>query len=63
MAAKFNSGDLVELKSGGPVMAVERVSPSFNDEGGSSYSCTWFAGDKHQHNQFEEAVLKLAENE
>lgn len=57
MAEKFKAGDLVELKSGGPVMTVE----SINTFGGNTYACSWFAGDKHQENRFAEAALKLAE--
>ncbi|WP_133365310.1 YodC family protein [Qipengyuania sediminis] len=56
--AKFKPGDLVELKSGGPVMTVEQE--SYQDD---KWECTWFAGDKHQHNTFAGVALKLAENE
>lgn len=61
MPSKFKPGELVELKSGGPVMTVESANESFSQDDKWSYGCTWFAGDKHQHNQFEEAALKLAE--
>ena len=63
MAAKFKAGDLVELRSGGPVMTVERVSESFEMDDVWSYGCTWFAGDKHQHSSFTEAALKGAEDD
>lgn len=56
--ATFKPGDLVELKSGGPVMTVEREGYSVN-----SWECTWFAGDKHQHNTFEGVALKMADAE
>ena len=55
MAAKFKAGDLVELKSGGPVMTVEDDSSM-----DKSYKCSWFAGDKHQSNWFAEAALQSA---
>lgn len=57
--AKFDAGDLVELKSGGPVMTIERVSTAPN--GDVSYACTWFAGSKENHKMFTEASVKAAE--
>lgn len=57
MAAKFKPGDLVELKSGGPVMVVE---VDFRDD---SYKCSWFAGEKHQEHIFWGAALKSADDE
>lgn len=57
---KFNAGDLVELKSGGPVMTIERVAISHSG-GDISYACTWFAGSKENHKVFTEASLEVAE--
>lgn len=56
---RFKAGDLVELKSGGPVMTVEQR----NDYHGDKWDCSWFAGEKHQHNTFNGAALKLSEGE
>lgn len=53
----FSPGDLVELRSGGPVMTIEDVI-TFD---GVSYRCSWFAGDKHQRNTFVEAALLSSE--
>lgn len=58
MTSKFKPGDLVELKSGGPVMTVERVSELGRD---ASYFCSWFAGAKDNHKSFAEAALKLSD--
>lgn len=43
--SKFKAGDLVKLKSGGPVMCVDyyRAADEYSRE---SYSCDWFAGKK-----------------
>jgi len=38
--AKFKEGDVVQLKSGGPKMTVERVHSE------SQYECQWFSGSK-----------------
>lgn len=61
MAAKFKPGDLVELKSGGPVMTIEKAHTGFSDEV-PSYSCTWFAGAKENHKIFAEPALKKADD-
>lgn len=62
MSRKFKPGDLVELKSGGPVMTIESVNESF-ERGQYTYSCSWFAGAKNNHRGFSEAALKLADIE
>ena len=36
---EFKVGDLVELKSGGPVMTIKEV---FNDPEGAEAQCEWF---------------------
>lgn len=41
MAAKFKSGDFVQLKSGGPKMTVTEWQDFRNH-----YLCKWFAGTK-----------------
>lgn len=59
MADKFNAGDIVVLKSGGPDMTVEKVNESYNDA--STYTCSWFAGAKDNKKVFTEAALKAAD--
>lgn len=54
MTLKFNAGDLVQLKSGGPKMTVEKWLPH-ND----AYKCTWFSGAKHNAESFAEDSLQL----
>lgn len=56
--AKFNKGDLVVLKSGGPSMTVEKeiISPSTSFFNGS-YRCQWFAGKKLDSGIFPEESL------
>ena len=49
----FNIGDLVELKSGGPVMTVYSVS-----RGGDHVTCEWFAGAKLEEGHFAMAMLQ-----
>jgi len=56
MAQKFKSGDLVELKSGGPTMTVDL------DWSDGTYQCTWFAGAKHNRANFNGETLKLTDD-
>jgi uncharacterized protein YodC (DUF2158 family) len=49
----YQPGDLVQLKSGGPKMVVEQYHTY-----GSTYECTWFAGSKHNKQQFKEEALQ-----
>lgn len=51
---QFQVGDLVVLKSGGPVMTVHYVDPD------GSCSCTWFAGKKNENAHFQGATLEPA---
>jgi uncharacterized protein YodC (DUF2158 family) len=54
MATEWNRGDLVQLKSGGPVMTVqERLSSP-------SYRCQWFAGKKLESGVFPTEALHAA---
>ena len=62
--AKFNPGDVVELKSGGPVMTVKaynwNVTKGAYEE--DRLVCTWFDKDqKLQSATFPETNLKVAE--
>jgi len=64
--AKFQPGDLVELKSGGPQMTVKAVRISSvadyleDEEQQPHYKCQWFAGKKLELGDFGEASLKAA---
>ena len=51
MAVRFKPGDIVALKSGGPLMTVTKV------EGGRVW-CEWFDGKAPQAQIFEETVLR-----
>ena len=57
--ANFKPGDLVELKSSGPVMVIESIDPFTAD----SFKCSWFAGEKHQENTFPGVALTLADED
>ena len=50
----FQVGDLVQLKSGGPVMTVNRIP----DRGEKNISCVWFAGSKDQQAYFNPLALQ-----
>lgn len=52
---EFESGQVVVLKSGGPLMTVERVIPSIVE-------CVWFAGADVQRRGFNPNILKHAAN-
>jgi uncharacterized protein YodC (DUF2158 family) len=58
---KFKPGDLVELKSGSPVMTVEKLNADWQGSWTGGYDCAWFAGSKNNHRSFSEAALKPAE--
>ena len=59
MKDTFKVGDLVELKSGGPVMTVQAVP----DVPGIStfYSCQWFSGKKLESGAFPPESLNPSE--
>lgn len=57
----LKEGDLVVLKSGGPVMTVDAVNTSvFDDNKITGVSCVWFVGDKLQRVRFDHNALELA---
>lgn len=56
MAAKFSSGDIVQLKSGGPAMTVANVVPGMGNSTG--YQCEWFRGASKERAHFAEDTLK-----
>lgn len=57
MAGRFKPGDIVELKSGGPAMTVERIHEGSD---GTIYYCSWFAGAKDNSRGFREEALDTA---
>ncbi len=54
MANKLKIGDIVQLKSGGPEMTVQREPSELNNY----YTCQWFAGKKLESGTFKEDSLK-----
>jgi uncharacterized protein YodC (DUF2158 family) len=46
VAEKFRRGELVRLKSGGPIMTVQEV--FFSPFKGKEYRCQWFVGDQYK---------------
>ena len=52
----FKSGDIVELKSGGPKMTVKERS-----DGDNEYLCQWFGGKKLEEGWFHSDSLKRVE--
>lgn len=60
MAQKYKTGDIVQLKSGGPKMTVEEYSPHLGHGKGSVVWCQWFAGSKHEKANFPEDSLEPA---
>jgi uncharacterized protein YodC (DUF2158 family) len=55
---KFNLGDSVYLKSGGPEMSVYEIITGFSSkEFNGNYKCQWFAGKKLENGSFTEESL------
>ncbi len=57
---KFQTGQQVCLKSGGPKMTVANV---YSDMDPIEYHCQWFAGPKLNSNHFIEGVLEASNEE
>jgi uncharacterized protein YodC (DUF2158 family) len=54
-------GDLVVLKSGGPVMTVDTVNTDiFDDNKVTGVLCAWFVGDKLERARFDSGAIGLA---
>ncbi|MBR1221214.1 DUF2158 domain-containing protein [Bradyrhizobium sp. U87765 SZCCT0131] len=52
--ARLKEGDLVVLRSGGPVMTVDAVNTSvFDDSKVTGVSCVWFVGDAFHRVRFD----------
>lgn len=59
--AMFKSGDLVVLKSGGPVMTVDAVNTDiFDDNKITGVVCVWFVGQKLERFRFEQGAIEPA---
>jgi uncharacterized protein YodC (DUF2158 family) len=60
VANKYNTGDLVRLKSGGPPMTVNAYEHQWNPEveGPPAMYCMWFAEDILQCSRFTEACVE-----
>ena len=59
MAQKFNPGDIVQLKSGGPAMTISEATTDHRDNWNGKYRCEWFKGASNERAVFEEETLQL----
>jgi len=59
--AQFKKGDLVELKSGGPVMTVAEVGDFTSTGLADGVKCIWFDRGRREQAVFDSAVLKAHE--
>ena len=58
----IKSGDLVVLKSGGPVMTVDTVNTDiFDDDKVTGVLCVWFIGEKFERARFDHRALEPAQ--
>lgn len=57
---KFEVGQVVKLKSGGPDMTIQNFS---TEKFSGNYRCQWFAGKKLENGVFPEQSLELVTNE
>ncbi|HHC4621672.1 TPA: YodC family protein [Klebsiella pneumoniae] len=53
MEEKFEPGTLVQLKSGGPIMTVERFDKSLD-----KYCCEWFSNGKRNSEMFKATSIQ-----
>ena len=59
--AVFKSGDLVELKSGGPVMTIDTVNTDILDDNKiTGILCVWFVGEKLERVRFDPGAIEPA---
>ena len=61
MDKKFNKGDIVVLKSGGPKMTVDGYAWHGNYESNEAVVCFWFDGSKKKEAIFNQETLKPAD--
>jgi uncharacterized protein YodC (DUF2158 family) len=60
----FKSGDLVVLKSGGPVMTIDTVNTDiFDDDKITGVLCVWFVGTKLERVRFDHMAIEPAQTE
>jgi uncharacterized protein YodC (DUF2158 family) len=59
MSEEFKAGDVVQLKSGGPVMTVKQLHKATPYVG--QYQCQWFGGKKLESGFFFPYSLKQAD--
>ena len=52
--AEWKPGDVVQLKSGGPIMTVDGIG------GSGKCICTWFVKGEHKYNTFAPEALRQA---
>ena len=57
---RFQKGDIVRLKSGGPPMTVKEIGEYVGSPEGAS--CVWFDGRKQHAAVFDVATLEYADN-
>jgi len=57
MSSDIKQGDVVQLKSGGPRMTVQRLG-DYTMVGGPGAECVWFDGSKEQRKVFGIATLQ-----
>jgi uncharacterized protein YodC (DUF2158 family) len=55
---EFNVGDVVRLKSGGPLMTIAWIGERY---GTPAIGCSWFQGVKHYEDAFAPGALKHSE--
>lgn len=60
MADAFEPGDLVQLKSGGPRMTVERIVKCTGP--GEYLHCQWFSGEKLEMGDFDLTSVKRVDS-
>ncbi|GAB3767228.1 YodC family protein [Spirosoma pomorum] len=61
--SKFNLGDLVQLKSGGPAMTIGSCKTDFVEQGslekvGQIWTCQWFDGNTLSKGDFHEDTIQ-----
>ena len=55
---RVRAGDLVRLRSGGPVMTVDAINTSvFDDKKITGLSCVWFVGSKLERVRFDPSAV------
>jgi uncharacterized protein YodC (DUF2158 family) len=60
MPGKFSEGDVIQLKSGGPLMTIENAFEPV--AGKQTYRCTWFDGKNElKRAEFKEEALEKYE--